>query len=190
MTIQKDHLLNGLVALCLCVGLFALQAEPQAAKSESILTGSYSRLQDGAQIDLAQYVGQTVLVVNTASKCGYTGQYDDLEALYSKYKGDGLVVLGFPSNSFKQEFVDDKKIADFCKNTYAIEFPMFSAVEVVGEQAAPLFKKLSEKSGSPVRWNFNKYLIGRDGQLLGYFPSQIRPLNSELEERIRADLGF
>lgn len=161
-----------------------------AASQDDVLRGNYPRLQDGVLVDLAQFKGKTVLVVNTASQCGYTGQYEGLEKLYSKYKSDGLVVLGFPSNSFKQEYSSDQKIADFCKNTYAIEFPMFSAVEVVGPNRAPLYDLLAAKTGQFVRWNFNKYLIGRDGQVLAYFPSQTKPLDSKLEELVRTDLGF
>lgn len=162
---------------------------PTDRKASPLLTGSYERLQDGVPVDLAQYSGKVVLVVNTASKCGYTGQYEGLEALYSKYKGSGLVVLGFPSSSFRQEYKEDRQIAEFCKNTYGIEFPMFSSVEVVGDGAAPLFKELLQATGQSVRWNFNKYLIGRDGKALGWFGSGAEPLGGELESAVKAALA-
>jgi glutathione peroxidase len=190
MTVGLDRFLTALVGLCLFAGILSLHATPGKDSPDSPLTGAYPGLQDGKPIDLAQFRGLTVLVVNTASKCGYTGQYEDLEALYAKYKERGFVVLGFPSNSFKQEYASDQQISDFCKNTYAIEFPMFSSVDVTGPNMAPLFRVLADQTGQPVRWNFNKYLIGRDGHVIRYFPSQISPLNTELEDLIRSDLGI
>lgn len=160
----------------------------QAAPAGKVLVGQYKRLQDEAPIDLKTYAGKVVLVVNTASKCGYTNQYDDLEKLYSKYKAKGLVVLGFPSTSFRQEYSDNAKIADFCKNTYGIKFPMFANMEVVGPNAAPLYRALQQATGQAVRWNFNKYLISKDETRIRYFPSEVPPLDSALEDLIVEEL--
>jgi len=109
-------------------------------------------------------ITKVVVVVNTASFCGFTSQYEGLEALNSKYKDKGLVVLGFPSNDFSQETGSNKQIADFCANSFGVKFPMFTKTTVSGKDASPLFQQLSAKSGTPPKWNFYKYVIARDGQ--------------------------
>ena len=117
-----------------------------------------------------------LLVVNTASKCGYTPQFEALEALHAKYKGQGFAVLGFPSGDFKaQEFEDEKQIQEFCTLTYGVKFPMFQKVHVVGDEATPLYQDLAKASGEPPKWNFHKYLIGRDGRLIASFGSKTTP---------------
>ena len=146
-----------------------------AASCPALLNHKFNRLQDETQQDLCQYAGKAVLVVNTASYCGFTSQYDGLEELYAKYKEKGLVVLGFPSNDFSQEPDDNKKIADFCNNTYGVKFPMFSKSSVKGKDANPLFSALQKAGGKEPSWNFNKYLIDRDGKLVGRFGSMTRP---------------
>ena len=135
----------------LCVGLGAsLAASAQNAKPNAeaacppVLQHTVERLQDEKPQNLCQYAGQVVVVVNTASYCGFTPQYKSLEALYSRYKDKGLVVLGFPSNDFAQEPGNNQKIADFCENTYGVKFPMFSKTTVRGQDASPLFKQLSK----------------------------------------------
>ena len=130
---------------------------------------------------LCQYAGKVVLVVNTASQCGYTPQYDGLEALYRKYKGKGLVVLGFPSNDFGgQEPGSNKQIAEFCVNQYAIEFPMFAKSSVRGPQANPLHADLARATGTAPKWNFHKYLVGRDGKAVQSFDSGVTPNDARL----------
>jgi len=130
------------------------------------------------------YKDKVVLVVNTASKCGYTGQYEGLEAIYSKYKDDGLVVLGFPSNDFGgQEPGTEKEIQSFCINTYAVKFPMFQKTRVKQNNADPLYQKLGDQAGYP-RWNFHKYLLDRDGNLVESYRSSIKPESKKLLSRV------
>ena len=136
-----------------------------------------------------RYKGQLILIVNTASRCGYTDQYDDLEKLYSEYKERGLVVIGFPSNDFGgQEPGTEKKIKNFCRLTYGVKFPMYAKTHVKGENAEPLYKKLSEVSGQSPKWNFHKYLINRDGELIGSYRSSIEPYNRKIIEAIEKNL--
>jgi glutathione peroxidase len=157
----------------------ALTARP--ASCPAILRQSFKRLQDDAPQDLCQYAGKVVLVVNTASYCGFTSQYEGLEGLYAKYADKGLVVLGFPSNDFgKQEPGSSKEIADFCYNTYGVKFPMFAKSVVSGSTPNPLYADLIKATGKAPAWNFHKYLIGRDGKVLDSFPSKVKPTDKEL----------
>jgi len=170
------------------------QAAPVAALTKSpaacpaLLKHSFKRLQDEAPQDLCQYAGKVVLVVNTASYCGYTKQYEGLEKIYSKYAGRGFVVLGFPSNDFNQESSNAKEIADLCFNTYGVKFPMFATTSVKGPQANPLHASLIKLTGQEPKWNFNKYLIGRDGKVIEYFPSKVAPEDKQLTSKIEAVL--
>jgi glutathione peroxidase len=158
-------------------------AQPAAA-CPALLAHSAPRLQDGAPQNLCQYAGRVLLVVNTASQCGYTPQYEGLAALHARYASRGLVVLGFPSDDFKQEPGDDKSIADFCFNTYGVQFPMFAKTSVVGQTAHPFFAALARASGQAPQWNFHKYLVDRDGRVVAHFPSAVAPLDRKLTERI------
>ena len=155
----------------------------------AILKQNFKRLQDDAPQDLCQYAGKVVLVVNTASYCGFTKQYEGLEKLYAKYGGRGLVVLGFPSNDFgKQEPGNAKEIADFCFNTYGVKFPMFAKSAVTGPEANPLHASLTKATGQAPKWNFTKYLIGRDGKVIEHFPSKVTPEDPALVGRIEQAL--
>ncbi len=146
------------------------------ATCPAVLNHSFNRLQDEAPQNLCQYAGKVLLVVNTASYCGFTSQYEGLEALYAKYKDKGLVVLGFPSNDFgKQEPGTDKQIADFCYNTYAVKFPMFSKTVVYGSSRNPFYAELAKATGQTPQWNFHKYLIDRSGKRISSFPSEVNP---------------
>ncbi len=157
----------------------------------AILKQNFKRLQDDAPQDLCQYAGKVVLVVNTASYCGFTKQYEGLEKLYAKYGGRGLVVLGFPSNDFgKQEPGNAKEIADFCFNTYGVKFPMFAKSSVTGPEANPLHASLTRATGQAPKWNFTKYLIGRDGKVLEYFPSKVTPEDPALVGKIEQALAM
>ncbi|MCA1245411.1 glutathione peroxidase [Massilia sp. MS-15] len=159
------------------------------AACPAILKQNFKRLQDEAPQDLCQYAGKVVLVVNTASYCGFTKQYEGLEKLYAKYGGRGLVVLGFPSNDFgKQEPGSAKEIADFCFNTYGVKFPMFAKSSVTGPEANPLHASLAQATGQAPKWNFTKYLIGRDGKVLAHFPSKVTPEDPALVGRIEQAL--
>jgi len=156
----------------------------------SILNQRFNRLQDEAPQNLCQYAGKVVLVVNTASYCGYTGQYEGLEALYARYQAKGLVVLGFPSNDFgNQEPGDSKQIADFCFNTYGVKFPMFSKSSVTGKEANPLHAELAKSTGTAPKWNFYKYLIDRNGKVLASYPSRVAPNDAKLIGDIEKALG-
>lgn len=162
----------------LSVPVQAQTPKPAAATPAcpALLQHRFDRLQDEKPQSLCQYSGQVVLVVNTASFCGFTSQYEGLEALHAQYKSRGLVVLGFPANDFgRQEPGNNQAIADFCENTFGVKFPMFSKTSVVGRDANPLYKQLAQKTGQTPQWNFHKYLIGRDGQSVRSYPSTLDP---------------
>jgi glutathione peroxidase len=130
---------------------------------------------------LCEYSGKVLLVVNTASECGYTPQYEGLEALYRKYRERGLVVLGFPSNEFGgQEPGSNKEISSFCVNQYAIDFPMFAKTEVKGAKASPLFADLARATGKAPGWNFHKYLVDRSGKQVLSFDTRVEPQDAKL----------
>jgi glutathione peroxidase len=165
------------------------QPSARPASCPAVLKHTFNRLQDEAPQDLCQYAGKVVLVVNTASYCGFTKQYEGLEKLYAKYAPRGLVVLGFPSNDFKQEDADAKKIADLCYNTYGVKFPMFVSTVVSGDKANPLYSELIKATGNQPKWNFNKYLIDRNGKVIDYFPSKVTPEDPALVGKIEHALG-
>lgn len=159
------------------------------AKCPAVLQYTVDRLQDEKPQNLCQYAGQVVLVVNTASFCGFTPQYKSLEELYARYKTKGLVVLGFPSNDFSQEPGNNEKIADFCENTYGVKFPMFSKTTVRGADASPLFKQLTQLTETAPKWNFYKYLISRDGKQVKGYNSTTDPLDSKFLAEIDKQLS-
>jgi len=141
-----------------------------------LLDREFSRLQTGKPESLCQYRGKVLLIVNTASYCGYTHQYEGLEALYRKHKDRGLVVLGFPSNDFgAQEPGSNKEIAEFCRLTYGVEFPMFEKSSVTSLRTNPLYADLLARTGQAPKWNFHKYLIDRHGNAVGTFASGVEP---------------
>ena len=168
-------------------------AAPAALATTScpaILKQTFNRLQDEAPQDLCQYSGKVVLVVNTASFCGFTSQYQGLEALYAKYSKQGLVVLGFPSNDFgKQEPGTAKEIADLCYNTYGVKFPMFAKSSVTGANVNPLHANLIKLTGKEPKWNFTKYLIDRHGKVIEYFPSKVNPDDKQFVSQIEKALS-
>lgn len=162
-----------------------------AQAADGLLDHSFRPLAGKTPVDLrATYGGDVLLVVNTASKCGFTPQFEGLEALHAKYKDRGFAVLGFPSGDFKaQEFDDEKKIREFCTLTYGVKFPMFEKVHVVGDEATPLYRELAAASGQAPKWNFHKYLIGRDGRLVADFGSKTTPGDKALVAAIEAALA-
>ena len=150
-----------------------------------MLSHTFPRLQDEQPQNLCQYRGRVLLVVNTASYCGFTPQYEGLEKLYAQYGSRGFTVLGFPSGDFgNQEKVDNKEIAEFCFNTYGVKFPMFAKSSVVGQTANPFFAELAKSTSQPPKWNFHKYLIDRDGRVVAAFPSTVTPLDRRVTGRI------
>ncbi|KWZ80751.1 glutathione peroxidase [Heyndrickxia coagulans] len=150
----------------------------------SIYDYSFERLTGGEEESLSEYKNQVLLIVNTASKCGFTPQYEGLEHLYEKYKDKGFAVLGFPSDSFmKQEFDESEKIAAFCKANYGVTFPLFKKSKMKGKEMNPLFAELLEQTGEKkITWNFNKFLVDRHGHAIGYYGSRTKP--EDLEEKI------
>jgi glutathione peroxidase len=149
---------------------------------------------DGKQVDLAQYKGKVVLFVNVASQCGYTPQYKDLQELYSKYEKEGLVVIGIPSNDFKgQEPGTDEEIKSFCITNYKVTFPLMSKVVVTGKDIIPLYAFLTSKETDPdhpgkIEWNFEKFLIGRKGEIVARFKSGDKPMSDKMVNAIKGEL--
>ena len=162
------------------------QAAPSSARQAcpALLDHRYTSLQ-GKPLDLCSFAGRPVLVVNTASKCGYTPQFEKLEAMHRRYQKSGLVVLGFPSNDFNQELATNKEIAEFCKLTYFVEFPMIEQGSVTGPLATPFFRQLAAAAGAAPRWNFHKYLIAPDGKVVYSFPSAVEPDSGELMGKLQ-----
>lgn len=156
-----------------------------------LLDHSFRRLASSESVNLnALYRGKVLLVVNTASRCGNTPQYDGLERLYEQYGEDGFVVLGFPSNDFMgQEPGTEEQIQDFCRLTYGVRFPMFEKVSVREGGAHPFFDRLAIESGTYPTWNFHKYLIGRDGKLIAEFSPRTEPYDDRLVASIESALG-
>lgn len=153
----------------------------------SLLDHRFPVLQTGEPKSLCDYQGKVVLVVNTASYCGFTNQYDGLEKMYERLKGRGLVVLGFPSNDFgEQEPGKDGEIADFCRLTYGVKFPMVGKSEVSGKKANAFYKALAQATGQTPKWNFHKYLINRAGNKVESFSSMVKPDDPQLLARIEA----
>lgn len=177
--LTRRRLLAG-AALLLAARAHAQPAQPCPA----LLSHKAPRLQDDVVQDLCQYVGEVLLIVNTASYCGYTPQYEAMEKLYARYAARGFKVLGFPSGDFNQEAKDSKQIAELCFNTYGVKFPMFAPTHVKGPQAHPLFAGLAQASGEAPRWNFHKYLIDRRGRVAASYPSAVSPLDARITARV------
>ncbi len=184
---------SGLV-LSLVLGLgsaapAAAQTPPAPAACPALLNHTVPRLQDEAPQNLCQYAGKVLLVVNTASYCGFTSQFEGLEALNARYAARGLVVLGFPSGDFRQEDKDAAKTFEVCHNTYGVRFPMFATGPVRGADAQPLFRQLAQATGKQPSWNFNKYLVGRDGKALAHWGSMTSPSSEPLVQAIEKALA-
>ena len=144
---------------------------------------------NGEIINLSDYKNKVILLVNTASYCGFTKQYTELQRLYETYSEKGFIVLGVPSRDFYQEFRDDSKVSEFCSTEYGVTFPMLTTSKVIGSQALPFFKKLAKASGMEPNWNFNKYLISKDGFTVEGFRSKVKPSSEELTYKITSDLN-
>jgi glutathione peroxidase len=159
----------------------AQNAQPVADGCPEVLNFSFNRLQTGQPESLCQYRGKVVLIVNTASYCGYTHQYEGLEALYKKYQSRGLVVVGFPSNDFGgQEPGTNTEIAEFCRLTYGVQFPMYEKSSVTSIKTNPLYAELLTRTGQSPKWNFHKYLVDRDGKQIASFGTKVEPNDTEL----------
>ena len=150
----------------------------------AILDHKFANLMD-EPVSLCQFAGKVLLIVNTASECGYTPQYEGLENLYRRYRDRGFMLLGFPANDFGgQEPGSNKEIAQFCRVNYGITFPVFAKTAVVGKNTNPLFRELAAKTGKPPRWNFHKYLLDRTGQPVAAFESAVEPNDPRLTAQI------
>jgi len=171
--------------------LILFTSMPVLACESALLDQNFRRLASTEEVNLCDaYGGKVLLVVNTASKCGNTPQYDGLEKLYDQYGEDGLVVLGFPSNDFLgQEPGTEEKIEEFCRLTYGVEFPMFEKTSVKQDNANPFYAALAESAGTYPTWNFHKYLIGRDGQVIAEFSPRTQPYDDKLVAAIEQALG-
>lgn len=175
----------------LILGAIVFMGATALGADAPLLDHEFRRLASSESVNLnALYRGKVLLVVNTASRCGNTPQYDGLERLYEQYGEDGLVVLGFPSNDFMgQEPGTEEQIQDFCRLTYGVRFPMFEKVSVREGGAHPFFDRLAADSGTYPTWNFHKYLIGRDGKLVAEFSPRTQPYDDRLVAKIESALG-
>jgi len=141
---------------------------------------------DGGTLSIAQWSGQPVLVVNTASQCAFTRQYRGLQDLYDRYRDQGLIVLAIPSDDFNQELATDAEVKDFCELQYGIDMPMTEITHVKGKDAHPFYLSVQEEVGFTPRWNFNKVLIGQNGEVVGTFGAQVSPMSSSITREIEA----
>ena len=184
---ESGLLLAGVVAACVA----SVSGEEKPAGALGFIMKSIS----GQEMNLADYKGKVLLLVNVASKCGYTPQYEGLEAMYEKYQEKGLVVLGFPCNQFLwQEPGSDEKIAEFCSTKYHVKFPMFSKIEVNGTNAAPLYKYLTSVETKPAKkgkisWNFEKFVVGKNGEVVARFAPGTEPDAPEVVKVIEEELA-
>jgi glutathione peroxidase len=187
--------------ISLCLGIICcvtaatiINGEQGGGKVPAALNFSMTGL-DGKEMDLSKFQGKVVLIVNVASECGYTPQYESLQALSAKYAKDGLVVLGVPCNQFgNQEPGTNKEIAEFCEKNYGVTFPMLAKVEVNGNNACPLFKYLTGKDtnpkfAGPITWNFEKFLIGRNGAVTARFAPSVDPEGKSFQKAISDELS-
>jgi glutathione peroxidase len=176
---------KGLVKTFIVMGILSLLSEKftfaQANKNAGGTIYDFKiKSLEGKEIDFSNYKGKNILIVNTASKCGYTPQYGDLEKLHEQY-GDKVTILGFPANNFLwQEPGANAEIASFCERNYGVKFQMFEKISVKGKDKHPLYKWLEGKSGHAVSWNFCKYLIDKNGNVVAFFPSKVSPLDKEI----------
>ena len=149
-----------------------------------ILNSDMRILDSSESVNLCEYQNNVILIVNVASRCGYTYQYSSLQNLYENYKDENFVVLGFPSRDFLQEYSDETDVAEFCSTEYGVNFPMFATSKVRGSKANSIYKKLIQESGVSPSWNFNKYLLSRSGEVVSTFGSGVKPDSPELVSKI------
>ena len=172
-----------MVHLALMASLLLFAAPASAKECPQLLNHQYTTLQ-GGKVNLCDYADRTILVVNTASKCGFTPQFAKLEEMYRKYKDRGLMVVGFPTNDFNQELATNKEIGEFCVLTYNVGFPMIEKSSVIGIAADPLFKQLSAATGQAPRWNFHKYVITPGATQVYSFNTRVEPDAPEIMDKL------
>ncbi|NPD09870.1 glutathione peroxidase [Vibrio ostreicida] len=181
MNINKIWMITGL--------LIPLSSAVMATSCPEVLQSQHRLLNENKTIDLCDaFQGQTLLVVNTASQCGYTPQFEELERLYQVYKDRQFTVIGFPSNDFQQDRGSEKVTAKICYLDYGVTFPMMARSSVSGPQANPTFARISAQAGVEPRWNFYKFLIGKNGQVLATFPSSVSPISPTVTQAIEKAL--
>jgi glutathione peroxidase len=179
-----SRLICALVVAALTTLASATPGNAAESPCPSLLDHKLANLQE-EPVSLCQFSGKVLLIVNTASECGYTPQYEGLEKLYRYYRDQGFVILGFPANDFGgQEPGSNKEIAQFCRLNYGVTFPMFAKTSVVGSNATPLYRALAAQTGKPPRWNFHKYLLDRTGRAVAVFESAVEPADSRLTSQI------
>lgn len=173
------------------VTVSALSAPARAAPGDASAGANQFQFAsiDGGEIRMADWAGQPVLVANTASLCGFSGQYADLQALYDQYRDQGLVVLAIPSDDFRQELGSDAEVKDFCEMTFGLDLPMSTITHVLGPDAHPFYQWLAAEHGFVPGWNFNKVLIGADGSVLGTWGSMANPSGAEIVSAVEGALG-
>ena len=163
---------------------FLLLASLDIYSCPDILNSDMRILDSSESVNLCEYQNNVILIVNVASRCGYTYQYASLQNLYENYKDENFVVLGFPSRDFLQEYSDETDVAEFCSTEYGVSFPMFATSKVRGSKANSIYKKLIQESGVSPSWNFNKYLLSRSGEVVSTFGSGVKPDSPELVSKI------
>lgn len=179
-----------LSASVLAMSMFMGASLAQANDCPTLLKHMKRKLNSQEVVNMCDaYGGKAVLFVNTASKCGFTPQFEGLENLYSTFKNDGLVVVGFPSNSFAQEYSDEGKTAEVCELTYGVNFPMFETISVRNEDVDPIYAKLAELTGKKPKWNFNKYLMSPDGKTVKHYGSRTKPEDEDFLKDITEALS-
>jgi len=185
---------KALVLPAILAGVFEPAAASGPIKETSVLDFTMKTI-DGTDVPLSKYKGKVILIVNVASKCGFTPQYDALESLYTKFKDKGLVILGFPANNFlSQEPGTDQDIKTFCSITYHVTFDMFSKISVLGNDKAPLYRFLTSKTTNPgfdgeIEWNFQKFLVGKDGRVVARFAPDVKPLSDDVVKAVEKALS-
>ena len=172
--------MKALIALCLTLWGTTLAALELDAPFENI---------DGGTLAISQWAGQPVLIVNTASRCGYTSQYSDLQKLYDTYREQGLVVLTVPSDDFRQELASNEEVKEFCELQYGIDLPMTGITHVKGNRAHPFYQSLREEAGFTPRWNFNKVLLAPDGTLVKTYSAKVKPMSGSIRKEIEVLLN-
>lgn len=173
------------------IGMFLILATSLSFADDcpEVLDFSAPRLRASENVEFCKaFAGKALLVVNTASRCGFTPQFKELEALYQEYKDEGLAIVGFPSNDFRQEYGDEEKTAEVCYVNYGVTFDMVAESSVTGSTANEFFQRLRKQTGESPSWNFNKFLVSPDGSRVQHFSAGVRPRNGELEEAVRAML--
>ncbi len=184
------------ILLILILGIILFRSAPKAYSAEgAYVLGHKMKDIDGTEVDLSQYEGRVLMIVNVASKCGLTSQYDDLVTIHKQYRDKGFEILGFPANDFLgQEPGTNKEIKTFCRLNYDVEFKMFSKISVKGKDIAPLYKQLTSKQengsfGGKIRWNFDKFIIGKNGKVAARFAPTTKPTSEKIIAAIEKELS-